>query len=140
MVSGNKRERFEGPVVIWATTGTLQDLPPPVYLGSFPGTVRGSESGLHPVSAFDAATGNAFVAVRDPATKRAVFAVHRPGHGWTNGYAPLLPERGSPQGTLRQGPSLADVPGPGVLALVRDDEQQWHLRHIMPEDAAGEGL
>lgn len=138
VVAGNKREKFEGPVGVWATTGTREELPPPVYLGSFPGTVRGSESGLHPVTTFDAATGHAFVAVRDPATKRAMFTVHRPNSGWASGYTPILPKHSTPQGSLRQGPSLADVPGPGVLALVSDGEQRWYLRHLTAQDVENE--
>jgi hypothetical protein len=135
VVAGNKREKFEGPVGIWATVGTRELLPPPIYLGSFPGTKRGSESGLHPVSAFDAETGHAFVSVLDAGTKRAVFTVHRPERGWVTHYTPILPSHPTPQGTLRQGPSIADTPGPGVLALVRDADQQWYIRHLLPEDA-----
>jgi hypothetical protein len=135
VIAGNKREKFEGPVGVWATTGAREQLPPPVYLGSFPGTVRGSESGLHPVTAFDADTGHAFVSVLDAGSKRAVFTVHRPGRGWVSRYTPILPAHRTPQGTLRQGPSVADLPGPGVIALVRDGDQRWLLRRLLPEDA-----
>jgi hypothetical protein len=138
IVAGNRREKFEGPVGVWATAGTPAALPPPVYLGSFPGTKRGNESGVHPVTAFDVATGHAFVAVLDAGTKRALFSVHRPGLGWARNYTPILPDFPGPQGTLRQGPSLADVPGPGILALVRDGGtggSNWYLRTLLPGEA-----
>jgi hypothetical protein len=127
IVAGNVREKFEGPVGVWAAIGRDDTISSTTYLGSFTGTVRGDESGVHPVAAFDAATGAAFVTVMNPADKTAYFAVHQPGGGWS-GYLPLLPNHAAPQGTLRQGPSVADVPGPGVLALVRDGEEQWRLR------------
>ena len=61
LVAGNVREQFDGPVGVWATL--LRDDQPGLasYLGGFAGTKRGSESGLHPVLAFDEATGAAFV-------------------------------------------------------------------------------
>ena len=139
VVAGNKREQFEGPVGIWATTGRLGELPAARYLGSFPGTKRGAESSLHPTTTIDAETGAAFVAVLDAATKRAVFTVHRAKDGWVQGYTPILPDHPVPQGTLRQGPALADLPGPGVVALVRDGERIWRLRVLMTEDAIARG-
>jgi hypothetical protein len=134
VVAGNKREKFEGPVGVWASTGELGRLPPALYLGSFPGTLRGNESGLHPTTTIDAETGDAFVAVLDAATKRAVFTVHRTDGGWVKGYTPILPDAPVPQGTLRQGPALADLPGPGVVALVRDGERRWRLRVLTAAD------
>ena len=131
VAAGNVREKFEGPVGVWAAIGKGEAISPATYLGSFAGTKRGDESGVHPVAAFDAATGAAFLTVMNPADKRAYFAVHDPERGWQS-YQPLLPDRPAPQGTLRQGPSVADVPGPGVVALVRDGEEQWHLRLLQP--------
>jgi hypothetical protein len=37
---------------------------------------------------------------------------------------------------LRQGPSIADVPGPGVVALVRDGAHNWYLRLLRASDVA----
>jgi hypothetical protein len=131
VVAGNVREKFEGPVGAWAAIGHRAALgeqstsPRAAYLGSFAGTKRGDESGVHPVAAIDAATGAAFVVLLNPADKRAYFAEHR-GLTW-GPYTPLLPDQTTPQGTLRQGPSVADVHGPGVVALVRDGQQHWHL-------------
>ena len=101
------------------------------YLGSFPETKRGDESGLHPVATFDAATGASFLTVMNPADKRTYYSVHERDRGWQS-YLPLLPDRPAPQGTLRQGPSVADTPGPGVVVLVRDGEEQWHLKMLYP--------
>jgi hypothetical protein len=131
IVAGNVRERFDGPVGAWATVGRAGALETPVFLGGLPGTVRGSESGVHPVTAFDVETGVAFVALMDPSSKTARFAVHRPGQGWERVYHRILAGGPTPQGTLRQGPSLADVPGPGVLALVRDGEERWFLKRLV---------
>jgi hypothetical protein len=132
LVAGNVREQFDGPVGIWAAFAERDTLAPAVYLGGFPGTKRGDESGLHPVMTFDAATKTAFVTVLGPSDKRAYCAVHRPGSGWHRRYVPLLPDHPTPQGTLRQGPSVADLPGPGVLALVRDGQANWHLVTLLP--------
>ena len=137
IAAGNIREKFDGPVGVWASLGTDRgEMPAATWLGGFPGTKRGDESGLHPVIAFDRETGTAFVTVLAPHDKRAVFTVHRRATGWHRGYIPLLPDRPAPQGTLRQGPSVADLPGPGVIVLVRDGELNWHLRTLQPEDAA----
>ncbi|MGH7959279.1 MAG: hypothetical protein ACREH8_20040 [Opitutaceae bacterium] len=136
VVAGNVREKFHGPVGVWATVGDSAKLAAAVYLGGFPGTKRGDESGLHPVTAFDAATGAAFVTVMDPATKRACVSVYRRDTGWQRTYVPLLPGHVTPQGTLRQGPSVADLPGPGVVALIRDGEQCWYLRTLTSADAS----
>jgi hypothetical protein len=125
VVAGNVREKFEGPVGVWAAVGDQDTLPKAAYLGSFAGTKRGDESGLHPVAAIDAETGAAFVVVMNRADQRAYYSEHR-GSAWSP-YKPILPDATSPQGTLRQGPSVADVPGNGVLALVRDGQQRWHL-------------
>ncbi len=135
IVAGNMREKFDGPVGLWAAVGERGVLAPAVYLGGFPGTKRGAESGLHPVMTLDVATGCAFVTVLAASDKRACFTVHRREGGWVRGYTPLLPDRPAPQGTLRQGPSVADLPGPGVVALVRDGEANWFLRTLLPEDA-----
>jgi len=64
-----------------------------------------------------------------------VFALHQPGAGWVRPYAPILPDLAAPQGTLRQGPSVADTPGPGVLALVRDGGGHWYLRTLLPGES-----
>jgi hypothetical protein len=135
LVAGNVRERFEGPVGLWAAAGRDQTPMTAEFLGSFAGTKRGDESGLHPVPAIDAATGAAFVAVMNPAERRAYFMVRPRGGEWQRPYVPLLPEGSSPQGTLRQGPSLADLPGPGVVALIRDREERWYLRRLDPPAA-----
>lgn len=128
IVAGNVREKFEGPVGIWAALGGA-----PLsaeFLGGFAGTKRGDESALHPVAAIDAATGAAYVTVMNPADRRAYFSM-RPREGrWRRAYEPLLPGHSAPQGTLRQGPSVADVPGPGVVALIRDREERWYLRKL----------
>jgi hypothetical protein len=130
VVAGNVREKFEGPVGVWASIGSPRGISSTTYLGSFAGTKRGDESGVHPVAAIDAATGAAFVVMMNPADKRAYYAEHR-GQAW-GPYTPILPDQKSPQGTLRQGPSVVDVPGSGVVALVRDGEQRWHLCHLAP--------
>jgi hypothetical protein len=130
IVAGNVREKFEGPVGAWASLGSERTVSSTAYLGSFPGTKRGDESGIHPVAAFDADSGTAMVTLLNPADKRAFYAMHHENR-W-HPYRPLLLDRPSPQGTLRQGPSVADVPGPGVVALVRDGEQQWYLCLLSP--------
>jgi CubicO group peptidase (beta-lactamase class C family) len=131
IAAGNVREKFEGPVGVWASVGRVGNMSA-TFLGSFADTKRGDESGVHPVTAFDAATGVSFLTVMSPADKRAYFVVHRPGSGWEGSYVPLLPGHSAPQGTLRQGPSVADLAGPGVVALVRDREQRWYLRVLKP--------
>jgi hypothetical protein len=131
IVAGNVREKFEGPVGVWATIGTRDTISSTSYLGSFSGTKRGDESGIHPVAAVDAATGDFYITLMNPSDKCAYYAVHRGGK-WQLPYMPLLPDRPAPQGTLRQGPSVADVPGQGVVALVRDGEERWHLRLLAP--------
>ena len=83
------------------------------------------------LATFDAATGASFLTAMNPADRRAYYSVHAPDRGWQS-YLPLLPDRPAPQGTLRQGPSVADVPGSGVVALVRDGEEQWHLKMLHP--------
>lgn len=128
VIAGNVREAFEGPCGVWASAGQIGSKLSASYLGSFPGTKRGDESGVHPVGAVDAATGAAFVTVMSPADKCAYFVVHRRDGGWDRRYVPLLPGHSAPQGTLRQGPSVADLAGPGVVALVRDREERWYLR------------
>jgi hypothetical protein len=133
VVAGNVREKFEGPVGVWAAIGDRGASPSAAYLGSFAGTKRGDESGVHPVAAIDAATGAAFVVVMNRADQRAYYAEHR-GDAW-GPYKPILPDQTSPQGTLRQGPSVADVPRPGVVALVRDGQQRWHLCQLGPAAA-----
>jgi hypothetical protein len=133
VVAGNVREQFEGPVGLWAAAGR-NDPMTAVFLGGFPGTKRGDESALHPVPIIDVATGTAYVTVMNPDDRRAYFAVHFREGGWRRAYAPLLPEHSAPQGTLRQGPSVADTPGPGVVALIRDREERWYLRKLaLPE-------
>ena len=136
VVAGNVRERFEGPVGVWAAVGRADAPLTATFLGGFAGTKRGDESALHPVATVDAATGTVFVTMMNPADRRAYFSVHsRPG-GWRQGYLPLLPEHSAPQGTLRQGPSVADVPGPGVVALIRDREERWYLRKLGSSETA----
>lgn len=131
VAASNVRQAFDGPVGVWASVGRIGEMSA-TYLGSFADTKRGDESGVHPVIAFDAATGATFVTMMNPADKRAYFAVHRPESGWKRSYIPLLPGQSAPQGTLRQGPSVVDVPGPGVVALVRDREERWYLRVLKP--------
>jgi hypothetical protein len=128
VAASNVREAFDGPVGVWAAIGRAGTGLTATYLGSFAGTKRGDESGIHPGVTIDAATGAAFVTVLNPADKRACYAVHRPDGGWQLPYAPLLPDHPGPQGTLRQGPAVADLAGPGVVALVRDGEERWYLR------------
>lgn len=130
VIAGNVREKFEGPVGVWVAVGRTDAPVTAMFLGAFAGTKRGDESALHPVPAIDAATGTAYVAVMNPADRRAYFAVHLREGGWQRAYVPLLPEHSAPQGTLRQGPSVADVPGPGVVALIRDREERWYLRKL----------
>ena len=130
VVAGNVREKFEGPVGVWAAAGRGGAPLKATFLGGFAGTKRGDESALHPVTTLDAATGTAFVTMINPADRRAYFAVRRRDGGWQQSYVPLLPDHSGPQGTLRQGPSVADVPGPGVVALIRDREERWYLRTL----------
>ncbi len=130
VVAGNVREKFEGPVGVWAAIGRADAPLAATFLGGFAGTKRGQESGVHPVTAFDVATGTAYVVALNPADRRAYVAWHLRQGGWQRGYVPLLPRNPAPQGTLRQGPSVADVPGPGVVALVRDGEERWYLQKI----------
>lgn len=130
IAAGNVREKFEGPVGVWAAFAEKGAFTAATYLGSFPDTKRGNESGLHPVIAYDAATGAAFVTVLAASDKRACYSVFRRETGWQRGYHPILPDRPAPQGTLRQGPSVADIPGPGVVALARDGENNWYLRTL----------
>ncbi len=140
VVAGNVREKFEGPVGVWAALGQRDTIQSTTFLGSFPGTKRGDESSVHPVPVIDAATGDAFIAVMNPDDKRAWYTVHRNGNG--NGwlpYARILPvDTAAPQGNTRQGPSVADVPGPGVVALARDGAEQWHLCTLVPPAAAAQ--
>lgn len=136
VVAGNVREKFEGPAGVWAAIGRGEAPLTATFLGGFAGTKRGDESGLHPVPTIDAATGTAYVAVMNTADRRAYFAVHLRAGGWQRAYLPLLQEHSAPQGTLRQGPSVTDVPGPGVVALVRDREERWYLRKL---DSAAAG-
>jgi hypothetical protein len=131
VATGNVREKFEGPVGVWAAFPSAAADSSAKYLGSFADTKRGDESGVHPVMALDAATGVAFLTVMNPADKKAYFAEHQASQGW-QGYRALLTDRSGPQGTLRQGPSVADVPGPGAVALVRDGEENWHLKMLQP--------
>jgi hypothetical protein len=136
IAAGNVREKFDGPVGVWASVGDSATMPAAVYLGGFPGTKRGDESGVHPVTTYDAATGTAFLTVLAPNDKRACFTVHRRGSGWQRSYIPILPDWPTPQGSLRQGPSVADLPGPGVVALVRDGATNWFLRTLRPDDTS----
>lgn len=131
IVAGNVREAFQGPVGVWAAVGPCGTDLTATYLGSFAGTKRGDESAVHPVAAWDLATGAAFVTVLNPKDRRGYFAVYRPDGGWQRSYTPLLPDHPAPQGTLRQGPSVADTAGPRVVALVRDGEERWYLR-VLP--------
>jgi hypothetical protein len=77
----------------------------------------------------------AFHTVLAPSDKCAYFTVHRTDSGWQHGYTPLLPTHPAPQGTLRQGPSVADLPGPGVVVRIRDGEANWYLRTVLPAEA-----
>jgi CubicO group peptidase (beta-lactamase class C family) len=131
IAASNVREAFEGPVGVWASVGRAGEMSA-TFLGSFADTKRGDESGVHPVVTIDAATGASFLTVMSPTDKRAYYVVHRMESGWERSYIPLLPGHSAPQGTLRQGPSVADLPGPGVVALVRDREQRWYLRVLTP--------
>ncbi|MGH9837894.1 MAG: sulfatase-like hydrolase/transferase [Blastocatellia bacterium] len=136
VVAGNVREKPEGPVGVWAALGQGDTVSSTTFLGSFPGTKRGDESSVHPVPVIDAATGAAFIAVMNPGDKRAYYTVHRDGSGWQLPYAPILPgHTAAPQGNTRQGPSVADVPGPGVVALARDGAEQWRLCLLAPPAA-----
>lgn len=140
---GNVREVSDGPCGVWASIddGGPKD-PIGAYLGTFPGTVGGDESGVHPVPTVDEATGDVVVSALNPVDQLAYFGYWRQGVGWLPGtlgaglqYSALLPDRNGPQGTLRQAPSVTDVPGPGVVALVRDGSQNFYLRHIVPPSA-----
>jgi hypothetical protein len=121
--ASNVREAFSGPVGVWAAdnfSGSFSAR----YLGSFQGTVRGDESGLHPNLAYDEETGNLYVAVRNPKDYFAYFNVRVNGN-WL-GWKRALPEyERRRQGTLRSAASLADIPGPGVAICVNDSNDTY---------------
>lgn len=134
-VASNVRELFLGPVGVWASVNRGRGFAS-TYLGAFPGSRRGNESSVHPIVAFDRETDAVVLVVKSPGDERAYYAVNGPGARWltpapwAGHFRPLLADLPAPQGTGRQGPSVVDMPGPGVAVLVRDGGKRWYLRSV----------
>lgn len=144
IVRERRKEEGKGPTGVWAAikaNGAIgtEDTVSPAYLGGY----MGDEVALQPVPAFDRDTGDAMVVLKRSTDGSGQYAIHRHEAGWrpapepsSNQYCPLFPEGSTPQGTLRQGPSVADMRGPGFAVLVRDGQSNWFLRAVTPVETS----
>lgn len=117
--AGNFRKTSDGGGVgVWASDN---------FSGTFKATIIAELTGITPEGegeghqqpdlAIDEATGNLYVVYYYDLDKLAYYAVKK-GNAWSSPKR-LLPEVGGTQGYFRSGPSVADIPGKGVVACVR---------------------
>ncbi len=111
--AGNVRSAFAGPVGLWVSqelTSTEYDAN---YFGPYFNTVRGDESSLHPNLTFNEADGSVLVASWNPFDELS-YVAGISSSGVKTTYERVNPNSGQQQGYLRNGPSLADIPGDKV--------------------------
>lgn len=121
VASGNFRKTSEGGGVgVWVSTnrsGSFEAKIIAAFAGKQPeGKGEGHQQ---PDMAIDRQTGDVYVVYFYDADKKAYYHVERDGE-WT-GAKRLYPEEEGKQGYFRNGPSVADVPGKGVVACFVND-------------------
>lgn len=127
--SGSARVAFEGPCAIWVGCNESGSFTSHTFAG-MSGTTRGDESHFYPGIVIDEATGDHYVVCANPADKRAYYACRHNGT-WTS-LKRLLPEHEATQVALRNGPTVADIAGPGVVVFTWAGRKPF-LRMIYPD-------
>jgi len=122
VAAGNFRKTPDGGGVgIWVSqnlAGTFQASVIAELSGRPP---HGKEEGhQQPDIAIDEATGEIYITYFNDGDRKAYYHIYRQGK-WSEKKR-LLPELEGKQGYFRCGPSVADIPGAGVVVCVKNDE------------------
>ncbi|MBF0431120.1 MAG: hypothetical protein HQK83_07570 [Fibrobacteria bacterium] len=128
-VTANLRRLYEGPGGVWASVKENNDFGQPTYLGDLEGSVRGDECNLHPNVAIDEATGAMVVTTQNPIDNRGYFYIYEKGV-WS--HAQRIYDEDALQIFARSGPTVADIPGPGVIICFRNDTKIC-MRLLVPD-------
>ncbi|MBF0432745.1 MAG: hypothetical protein HQK83_15785 [Fibrobacteria bacterium] len=128
VIIGNARVGFEGPSGLWAATKSGATFETPVYLGDFLNSGK-IEGDMHPDVMIDKATGAVVAIAQDGEDKTSYFFVYE-NDSWSKGKA--ISNESGEQTCFRTGPSIADMPGPGVIICFRSGNNLY-IRELVTE-------
>ncbi|MBF0430233.1 MAG: T9SS type A sorting domain-containing protein [Fibrobacteria bacterium] len=130
--TGGVRMEYPGPAGIWtAISNDMQSFDSAQYMGDFPNSVRFTENNIHPNLTFDDATGAVVVVGMNSGDSNAYYYVHE-NNAWNASLQRIYSEGDEMQTCFRTGPSVADIPGRGVIILFRNGNDLY-LRKLMTE-------
>ncbi|MBF0431024.1 MAG: hypothetical protein HQK83_07075 [Fibrobacteria bacterium] len=126
-VASSLRRQSDGPSGIFCSIKKEDSFDNPEYLGDLPTKHEGD---MHPNIAIDEATGAIVIVFQNTATNFASYYVYE-NEEWSS-LQRVYPEADDAQTAWRTGPSVADIPGPGVVISVRNGDDIY-LRKLIPE-------